>query len=183
MPTEILPQEEKMLISLTLHFKVLLALAFRRRMYSSNLQWNILTFASGVNLMATTAVLLQRGLGQQILRASCLASSLIIRNSFAIYLLRHEMEVASQLGKADDLCRSTMAMQSAIRTIVCVLKEGMAGMPMDLDTLSFWSHHMIYLIGLMHIKFSIRDENYISDLEAMTDYLRYFAPRYKLYST
>jgi hypothetical protein len=152
-------------------------------MYSSNLQWNILTFASGVNLMATTAVLLQRGLGQQILRASCLASSLIIRNSFAIYLLRHEMEVASQLGKADDLCRSTMAMQSAIRTIVCVLKEGMAGMPMDLDTLSFWSHHMIYLIGLMHIKFSIRDEKYISDLEAMADYLRYFAPRYKLYST
>ncbi|KAH8806334.1 hypothetical protein F5882DRAFT_496594 [Hyaloscypha sp. PMI_1271] len=104
-------------------------------------------------------------------------------NSFAIYLLRHEIEVASQLGKAGDLCRSTIAMRSAIRTIICVLREGMAGMPMDLDTLSFWSHHMIYLTGLMHIKFSIRDENYISDLEAMTDYLHYFAPKYKLCST
>jgi hypothetical protein len=42
---------------------------------------------------------------------------------------------------------------------------------------------MISVTGLMHIKFGTRDENYISDLEAMIDYLRYFAPRYKLYST
>jgi hypothetical protein len=93
------------------------------------------------------------------------------------------MEVALQLGKADDLCCATLAMQSAIRTIVYVLREGMSGVPIDLDTLSFWSHHMISVTGFMHIKFGIRDENYDRDLEAMMDYLRYFAPRYKLYST
>ena len=103
--------------------------------------------------------------------------------SFSLSLLRHEMEVASQLGDASELCRLTIAMQSAIRTIIYVLVEGMKGMPMDLDTLAFWSHHMIYLTATLHIKFAIRDERYASDLEAMIDYLRYFAPRYKLYST
>jgi hypothetical protein len=107
---------------------------------------------------------------------------LILKDSFALYLLRHEMKVASQLGKEDDLCRSTIAMQSLVRTIVYLLKQGSAGMPIDLDMLAFWSHHMIFLCATMHIKFGIRDENWASDLEAMIDYLRYFAPRYKLYS-
>ncbi len=93
------------------------------------------------------------------------------------------MEVASQLGTEDDLCRSTIAMQSLVRTIVYVLKQGNSGMPIDLDMLAFWSHHMIYLCATMHIKFGIRDENWAADLEAMIDYLRYFAPRYKLYRT
>ena len=93
------------------------------------------------------------------------------------------MEVASQLGDASELYRLTIAMQSAVRTIIYVLVEGMTGMPMDLDTLAFWTHNMIYVAAILHIKFSIRDERYTSDLEAMIEYLRYFAPRYKLYST
>lgn len=115
---------------------------------------------------------------------SCIhfAPSLTTRHSFSLYLHRHEIEVASQLGRADDLSYSTISMQSAVRTITYVLREGMGGMPMDLDTLAFWSHQMIYVNALMHIKFGIRDENYASDLEIMIDYLRYFAPRYRLYS-
>ncbi|KAE9372329.1 hypothetical protein N431DRAFT_339949 [Stipitochalara longipes BDJ] len=105
-----------------------------------------------------------------------------MRTCFSLYLLRHEMEVASQLGNASELCRLTIAMQSAVRTIIYVLVEGMAGMPMDLDALAFWSHHMIYLTATLHIKFGIRDDRYSSDLEAMIEYLRYFASRYKLYS-
>lgn len=108
---------------------------------------------------------------------------LIPKDSFALYLFHHEMEVASQLGKEDDLCRSTIAMQSLVRTIVYLLKQGSSGVPIDLEMLAFWSHHMIFLCATMHIKFGIRDENWASDLEAMIDYLRYFAPRYKLYST
>ncbi|PMD21980.1 hypothetical protein NA56DRAFT_107786 [Hyaloscypha hepaticicola] len=104
-----------------------------------------------------------------------------IRTCFALYLFHHEMEVASQLGKEDDLCRSTIAMQSLLRTIVYLLKQGSSGVPIDLEMLAFWSHHMIFLCATMHIKFGIRDENWASDLEAMIDYLRYFAPRYKLY--
>ena len=120
------------------------------------------------------------------MRLSCLSITpfiLILKYSFALYLFRHEIEVASQLGQEDDLSRSIIAMQSLIRTIVYVLRQGSSGMPMDLDMLAFWSHHMIYLCATMDIKFGIRDEHWTSDLEAMIDYLRYFAPRYKLYST
>jgi hypothetical protein len=172
-----------MLTSLTLHFNLSLALAFPHRMYSLNLQWDGLTFALGGNLMASIVVLLQCEHGEQIWPECSLVALLIIRDSFALYLLRHEMKVASQLGKADDLCRSTITMQSSVRTIIYVLRQGSSGIPMDLDMLAFWSHHMIYVCAAMHIKFGIRDESWESDLDAMIDYLRYFSPRYKLYST
>ena len=90
--------------------------------------------------------------------------------------------MASQLGRAEDLSRATIAMQSAIRTIIYVAKQGKTGMSLDLDTLAFWSHHVVYVAAMMHIKFGIRDEEWASDLEFMTDYLRYLASRYKLYS-
>jgi hypothetical protein len=142
-------------------------------------QFNI---ALGGSPMVSTVALLQQGHGEQIL-IDVIQFVLILKDSFALYLLRHEMEVASQLGKEDDLCRSTIAMQSLVRTIIYLLKQGSSGMPIDLEMLAFWSHHMIFLCATMHIKFGIRDENWASDLEVMIDYLRYFAPRYKLYST
>lgn len=74
-------------------------------------------------------------------------------------------------------------MQSAIRTIIYVLKEGTAGIPIDYDTLAFWAHHMIYVAAIMHIKFGVRDDHWTSDLDIMIAYLSYFAPRYTLYST
>lgn len=92
------------------------------------------------------------------------------------------MEVASQLGNPEDLERATFAMQSTVRTIVCVIRQGASGLPLDLDTLAFWAHHMVFVTAVMHIKFGSRDEDWVSDLDLMIDYLRYFAPRYALYS-
>ena len=91
------------------------------------------------------------------------------------------MKVASQHGNAEDLARATSAMHSLTRTIIYVVIAGSTGLPLNLDTISFWAHHMCYLAADMHIKFGIRDETWESDVERMIEYLRYFAPRYKLH--
>jgi hypothetical protein len=111
-----------------------------------------------------------------------LALLLTFEHSFAFYLFRHEIDVASQLGNAEELERATFAMQSAVRTTVYVIRQGASGLPLDMDTLAFWAHHMVFVTAMMHIKYGNRDEFWASDLDLMIDYLRYFAPRYTLYS-
>lgn len=107
---------------------------------------------------------------------------LILANSVALILTQHRMETALKAGDTEQLLRATLDLQSATRTIIYITKAGSAGLPIDFDTLAFWSHYMAYLGGLMHIKYGIRDENWAADVEYMIDYLRYLAPRYKLYS-
>jgi len=66
---------------------------------------------------------------------------------------------ASKLGNTGDPERATFAMQFAVRTMVCVIRQGALGLPLNLDTLAFWAYHMVFVTAIMHIKFGARNEN------------------------
>ena len=47
--------------------------------------------------------------------------------------------------------------------------------------MAFWAHSICAKAALVHIKYSVRDEQWESELEVLKTYLRFFKPRYKIY--
>ena len=89
--------------------------------------------------------------------------------------------MASEAGDAERLARATFAIQSATRTITHMLKHSQTGEPIDLNKLAYFSHRIVFIAAIMHIRFGDRDEKWAVDLETFKHYMRYFEPRYKLY--
>lgn len=53
--------------------------------------------------------------------------------------------------------------------------------PAEFEGRSFWTYTLFAKSALIHIKYNVRDEQWESDLEALKNYLRYYAPRYKFH--
>lgn len=83
---------------------------------------------------------------------------------------------------AEQITRSTEAVRSLARIVIYVTKAAKLGMPLDLDSISFWAHKIIYHAAMCHIKYGERDDEWADDLEVCKSYLKYFIPRYKLHS-
>lgn len=60
-------------------------------------------------------------------------------------------------------------------------RVGYTGLPIDFDSLAFWSHRITSVTAMMHIGFSERDGEWQSGVDLMKHYLGGFETRYKLY--
>jgi hypothetical protein len=103
----------------------------------------------------------------------------ILRAAFALY--EHELKCSSVEQDRDGFIRATVSMQSLARTIVFMVKPQDGERPLDYDTLSSWSHRVVYLACMAHIKYGERNEEWKSGIQLCKDYLQYFVPRYTNY--
>jgi hypothetical protein len=79
--------------------------------------------------------------------------------------------------------RAKAGLQSLTRIVIHVSRLAVTGMPMDFDSLAFWSHKCVHSAALMHIKYGNRDEHWKSDLEVLKAYLTVLKDRFGIYST
>lgn len=99
------------------------------------------------------------------------------------YLHQTELDVSLDTRNDEQTARSKIALQSLTRTVIHSVRAADTGIPLDIDSLAFWAHKIVYLAALCHIKYGVRDNEWESDLEVCKSYLRYFVPRIKLHST
>lgn len=104
-----------------------------------------------------------------------------LRTSAAFSLHLYEFNMASQAGDERGIVRATSALLSISRIIVYASRASFQGVPMDFDGIAFWAHRITAIAALIYIQFGERNEEWESDLEILKNYLRYYAPRYKLY--
>ena len=101
--------------------------------------------------------------------------------SALFYLHEEELKLAIQVGNEEQATRSTAALRSLTRLVIYATKASSIGVPLDLDSIAFWSHKIVYHAAMCHIRYAIRDQDWGDDLQVCRSYLRYFTPRYKLH--
>jgi hypothetical protein len=102
--------------------------------------------------------------------------------SAAFYLYQNQLDVALESGRVEEATRARIALQSLTRIIIHATKAARIGRPLDLDVMAFWSHRIVHTAAVCHIRFGERDQDWKSDLQVLKSYLKYFEPRYKIYS-
>jgi hypothetical protein len=106
----------------------------------------------------------------------------LLRLSSALLSLHlHNVSVGTKEDRPDLVADSIKALQDLARTMTLSSKGSMKYDPVDFDGRTFWTHSLFAKSALIHIKYTARDEQWASDLEALKHYLRYFAPRYKIH--
>lgn len=104
-----------------------------------------------------------------------------MRTSAAFSLHLHDHDIATKSGDIEGIGRATSALQSITGILIYATRASFQGRPMDSDAVSFWAHRIIALAALMQIRFGERNDDWSDDMEVLKRYLRYYAPRYKLY--
>jgi hypothetical protein len=108
-------------------------------------------------------------------------SSLLILNSAAISLYMHYLSLGEQQGNLELVAESIHSLQGVTRVMTLSARTAITREPFDLDKRAFWTHSLFAKAALIQKKYNVRDEQWESDIEALKQYLRYFAPRYKIH--
>jgi hypothetical protein len=93
-----------------------------------------------------------------------------------------DLEYYSKMGDSEGVAHATLALKSIIRVVVSLTHAAWGPVPMDWESLSFWTHRSVALAAFLHIKLGERNKEWQSDLDVLKKYLKHFAPRMKLYS-
>lgn len=93
------------------------------------------------------------------------------------------LSLGGQEGNFELVSESIQALRGVVRTMTLSARTAMTREPFDLDRRAFWTHSLFAKSAFLHIKYNARDEQWESDLEALKQYLHYFAPRYKIHGT
>jgi hypothetical protein len=93
----------------------------------------------------------------------------------------HVWSRETRAGNFARVSRATLALRYLSRLVIHIIKSYSTGNPLDIDAMAFWAHGICAKAALVHIKYSVRDEQWESELEVLKTYLRFFKPRYKIY--
>lgn len=89
----------------------------------------------------------------------------------------------TKLGSLENMERAKLSLRSLARTVIDMTKLAEVGEPLDLNTMSFWSHSNCYLGAMAHVKLGLRNSEWKEDLEVLKRYIRLLEPRYRLHGT
>ncbi|EHL03661.1 hypothetical protein M7I_0306 [Glarea lozoyensis 74030] len=97
---------------------------------------------------------------------------------FALY--EHELALAVQEGDLDSISQITTS-SLALANLVIYLTGSTEDKPIDMPTLSYWSHRITYLACMTFIKYAPRDGDWEGKIEVCRRYLGQLTPRFRIY--
>jgi hypothetical protein len=114
---------------------------------------------------------------------STLSSSIPISNynSAAFALHEHELALAIQEGDSDSVSQITSSLL-ALANLIIYLTRTTEDKPLDMPTLSYWSHRITYLACMTFIKYAPREEDWEAKIEICKRYLGQLTSRFRIYS-
>lgn len=104
-----------------------------------------------------------------------------VRTSATLALHTHYLSLGEQEGNFELVSESIQALRGVVRTMTLSARTAMTREPFDLDRRAIWTHRLFAKSAFLHIKYNAGDEKWESDLEALKQYLHYFAPRDKIH--
>ena len=103
------------------------------------------------------------------------------RDAFTFH--EHALSVSTEERNEVGIARARMALQSLARGMVDITRMSVIGKPFDFDALAFWAHGTVAKAALWHIRLRERSGEWQDCLAVLKTYLRWVAPRFKIYGT